>query len=139
VRSVSARVRALSLTHIPSSAVRRAICGTGEDARELAGETDRLPLSAPRFMVDVGGCLRATVVCKRTPLQRWSVFENVVVRRHLARQQSARFGKMRAYIIHFPTSLPFCFVTGFRVRQKPSTTATGVGYCIDQCHGSRMI
>jgi hypothetical protein len=38
-------------TYTPSSAVWRAIRGTGEDVREPTGETERLPPSDPRFMI----------------------------------------------------------------------------------------
>jgi hypothetical protein len=40
-------------TYVPSSAVWRAIRGTGEDVREPTGETERLPPSVPRFMIYV--------------------------------------------------------------------------------------
>lgn len=41
------------VTHIPSSAVWRAIRGTGEDVRGLTGDTERLPPSDPRFIVSI--------------------------------------------------------------------------------------
>jgi hypothetical protein len=39
-------------TYIPSSAVWRAMRGTGDDVREPGGETERLPPSDPRFIAD---------------------------------------------------------------------------------------